>query len=155
MTIYKTPFPKFLGSTICWLMLIFSTYVSANSTYLCEVDRFYLLTNNGLETPPDPSSWIGQKFTVNRFTGAWEGFLNLKDPPWTPVVWSTGTLDGEFFVGITWYGQKSSLVKTPFEFARASVHLTIRPPSEYEDDKVTRFLLKQSSSSMTGTCEFL
>ena len=155
MTICKILSRKCLGFTVGWFISFFSTHVSANSTYLCEVDHYYSLTKNGLKTPPNPSFWIGQRFTVNRFTGAWEGFLNLKDPPWTPVVWSTGTLDGQFFVGITWYGQKSPLVKSPFEFARASVHLTIRPPSQYDNEKVTLFLLRDSTSVMTGNCEFL
>ena len=124
-----------------------------NTTFLCEIGQKYSLTENGVKSPPDPSYWIGKKFTVNRFTGEWEGFLNLGHPAWTPVIWSTGTSDGEFFVRITWYGQKNILVDSSFEFSRASVNLTIRPPSKYSDETTTRFLIEDSGSLMTGDCE--
>ena len=124
-----------------------------NTTFLCEVGQYYSLKENGVESPPDPSYWIGKKFTVNRFTGEWDGFMNLGHPQWTPVIWSTGTSDGDFFVRITWYGQKNARITSPIEFSRASVNLTIQPPAEWNNEKATQFLIEDSGSLMTGNCE--
>lgn len=139
-------------------IFLISPTVEATSTYLCTIKSYYSLDENSeLTSPPDPSYWIGQQFTVNRFTGEWDGFLDLKEPIWSPVVWSTGTLDGEFYVSISWHGQKTNIIKTPHEFARASIHLTIRPPSKKYDQEPlnTEFQLIESTSVMTGFCEFL